>query len=56
MELHPNGDPDSKNPNEQDCEIWEDFGVKEAVERFIAENNWTDKFGDRNSELVCIQR
>ena len=54
MELHPNGDTSLPNSVEQDCDIWEDFGIKGGIERFKREGNWTENFGDRNSELVCI--
>merc|ERR1712203_1304343 len=33
---------------------WEDFGVKEGMEDIKKGGEWSEKFGDRNSEFVCI--
>ena len=39
---------------EEDCNIWRDFGIKEAIKHFKEKGQWTENFGDRNSEFVCI--
>ena len=54
VDLHPNGDPDLPNSVEEDCDIWETFGTKEGIESFKSEGDWTEEFGDRGSQLVCI--
>ena len=54
IEDHPNGDETSSDKVKEDCKIWEDFGVKEGMEDIKKEGEWSEKFGDRNSEFVCI--
>ena len=54
LEVHPSGDPESSNSNEEDLEVWETLDVANAVAELKANNDWTDRFGDRRSELVFI--
>ena len=54
VEIHPNGDETLDDNVEEDCDIWRDFGIREAIENFKKKGKWNENFGDRNSEFVCI--
>ena len=54
IETHPNGDETLDDNTEEDCDIWQTFGIKEALKYFKEKGNWTEKFGDRNSQFICI--
>ena len=54
VETHPNGDETLEDKVEEDCNIWEDFEVKETVKKLKERGEWSKNFGDRNSEFVCI--
>jgi len=54
IETHPNGDETLEGKVEEDCNVWEDFNIKEAVKEIKDNGQWSEKFGDRNSEFVCI--
>ena len=52
---HPNGDAQSENANEDDCEAWDAVDLSaEGLEDLKASKQWDDRFGDRRSELVFI--
>ena len=57
LERHPNGDPDREGFDEADGEVWagldlDDGTVEEA--RGAARGGWSERFGDRSSEVVFI--
>ena len=54
VEIHPNGDETLDDKVEEDYNIWRDFGIKEAIKNFKNKGQWSENFGDRNSEFVCI--
>ena len=54
VEAHPKGDDTLDDTVEEDVNIWNDLGIKEAIENFKEKGKWSEKFGDRNSEFVCI--
>ena len=54
VEIHPKGDETLDDNVQEDCNIWRDFGIKEAIKHFKDKGQWTEDFGDRNSEFVCI--
>ena len=54
-EVHPLGDPTSALSKEEDREVWSMFDLtNDAIEELRALKGWTDRFGDRGSELVLI--
>ena len=54
VEIHPKGDETLDDKVEEDCNIWKDFDIKKAMKNFKDEGKWSENFGDRNSEFVCI--
>ena len=54
METHPKGDETLDDKDEEDCNVWRDFGIKDTIEYYKEKGQWTEEFGDRNSEFVCI--
>jgi G3E family GTPase len=54
-EVYPFGDQNSALSREEDREIWSMFDLtNNVIEELRASNGWTDRFGDRGSELVFI--
>ena len=55
IEVHPNGDPESEKSNADDCEVWSTFDLDSSVlSELKTSDQWTDRFGDRRSEVVFI--
>ena len=55
IEVHPNGDRESNEPDDVDCVVWEALDVSTTSMSELKElNQWTDRFKDRRSELVLI--
>ena len=55
VEVHPSGDPESEESNPEDCEVWATFDLtNDVLSELKASGEWTDRFGDRRSELVFI--
>ena len=54
VETHPNGDDTLDDKVEVDCDVWQSFGVKDGLKYCKENGHWTESFGDRNSEFVCI--
>jgi hypothetical protein len=54
-EVYPLGDPNSVKSREEDREMWSMFDLtNDVIEELRASNRWSDRFGDRGSELVFI--
>ena len=54
LETYPNGDDTLDDKDEEDVEIWQGLGIKDAIEYHKKKGQWSENFGDRNSEFVCI--
>eukprot|EP00804_Cyclotella_cryptica_P006264 CCRYP_010104-RA/>CCRYP_010104-RA protein AED:0.34 eAED:0.34 QI:186/0.66/0.75/1/1/1/4/268/514 len=55
LEKHPYGDPESENSKEEDLAAWAAFDLtNDVLEELKASSQWTERFGDRRSELVFI--
>lgn len=55
LEEHPYGDPDSDESKEEDIEAWAAFDLTNDVLAELKDSSqWTDRFGDRRSEIVFI--
>lgn len=55
VEVHPDGDPESEGSDADDAAAWAAFDLtKEALAELKDSGQWTDRFGDRRSELVFI--
>lgn len=55
LEEHPNGNRESENPDEDDCEAWDAVDLDtEVLAELKAAEQWDERFGDRRSEIVLI--
>jgi len=55
VECHPKGDPESEDSNDEDCEAWAALDLtNEVLSELKASEQWSDRFGDRRSEVVFI--
>lgn len=57
VKVHPNGgEPESSEKfSDDDAEVWATFDLtNEAIGELVESGGWTDRFGDRRSELVLI--
>lgn len=55
LDRHPHGDPDSDDSTPEDIEAWATFDfTNDALAEMKAAGQWTNRFGDRRSELVFI--
>lgn len=55
IDTHPNGDQEGKNPNDDDCEVWDSLDINSQTLAELKEGGkWNTHFGDRRSEIVFI--
>lgn len=55
VDTHPHGDPEGKNPNDDDCEVWDSLDINsQTLTEFKEGGKWNTHFGDRRSEIVFI--
>ena len=55
IDTHPHGDPEGKNPNDDDCEVWDSLDINSHTLAELKEGGkWNTHFGDRRSEIVFI--
>lgn len=54
LECHPNGDAASDEATDEDVDVWSSFDLTADAVAELKSENWTERYGDRRSELVFI--
>ena len=55
IDTYPHGDPEGKNPNDDDCEVWDSLDINsQTLTEFKEGGKWNTHFGDRRSGIVFI--